>query len=80
MVKTLYKYVPAERKDYLDENHQLLRFTQPGALNDPFECCPGLSVQKAEKIIQLYLEQNPQIHGIKIDPVLAIRRLMEKNE
>jgi hypothetical protein len=54
----LYKYVPAERKDYLDENHQLLRFIQSGAFNDPFECCPGLSLEEAENISQRHREQN----------------------
>jgi hypothetical protein len=34
----LYKYLPPERLTYLD--NQLLRFTQPSALNDPFECIP----------------------------------------
>lgn len=33
-----YKYLPIERITYL--NDELLRFTQPGDLNDPFECRP----------------------------------------
>jgi hypothetical protein len=33
-----YKYLPIERLSYLD--NELLRFTQPTDLNDPFECLP----------------------------------------
>ena len=33
-----YKYVPAERIDIL--RNRLIRFTQPLALNDPFEAKP----------------------------------------
>ncbi len=33
-----YKYLPCERISYI--NDELLRFTQPSALNDPFECLP----------------------------------------
>lgn len=36
--KKLYKYVPPERTDIL--KNQLIRFTQPSALNDPFELQP----------------------------------------
>jgi hypothetical protein len=34
----LFKYLPIERITYLDD--ELLRFTQPADLNDPFECFP----------------------------------------
>lgn len=33
-----YKYLPISRLSYLED--ELLRFTQPGDLNDPFECLP----------------------------------------
>ncbi len=33
-----YKYLPPERNSYFED--ELLRFTQPGDLNDPFECLP----------------------------------------
>lgn len=36
----LYKYLPLERQSFLTDG--LLRFSQPGALNDPFECFPAL--------------------------------------
>ena len=35
-----YKYLPIERTTYLKD--ELLRFTQPGDLNDPFECRPQI--------------------------------------
>lgn len=35
-----YKYLPIERLSYL--NDELLRFTQPADLNDPFECRPQM--------------------------------------
>ena len=36
MPDPLYKFLQSDRLTYLDD--QLLRFTQPLALNDPFEC------------------------------------------
>ncbi len=38
----LYKYVTFERKDILE--HQLIRFTQPGCFNDPFEMHPSFDL------------------------------------
>ncbi|AOW18416.1 hypothetical protein LPB03_13550 [Polaribacter vadi] len=38
MSNIIYKYLPSERITYLE--NELLRFTQPGDLNDPFECLP----------------------------------------
>jgi len=38
---TIYKYLPPERSTYFADH--LLRFTQPGALNDPYECQPALA-------------------------------------
>ena len=38
-MKPYYKYLPVDRIDYLES--ELLRFTQPIDLNDPFECLPG---------------------------------------
>ncbi len=34
----LFKYMPVERISFFDD--WLTRFTQPKALNDPFEMCP----------------------------------------
>ena len=35
---SIYKYIPPERIDILQNNH--IRFTQPSAFNDPFEAFP----------------------------------------
>lgn len=43
----LYKYLPLERQTFLTDG--LLRFSQPGALNDPFECFPALPRTVAEE-------------------------------
>ncbi len=40
-IKTYYKYLPIDRISYLENS--LLRFTQPKALNDSFECLPTFS-------------------------------------
>lgn len=37
----LYKYYPANRIGYLE--NELVRFTQPSELNDPFECLPAIN-------------------------------------
>jgi hypothetical protein len=37
-MEIIYKFLPAERLSYL--NDEFLRVTQPGDLNDPFECLP----------------------------------------
>jgi hypothetical protein len=39
-MSALYKYLPPERQTFLKDG--LLRFSQPSALNDPFECFPAL--------------------------------------
>ncbi len=39
MENVIYKYLPIERLSYLED--ELLRITQPGDLNDPFECLPS---------------------------------------
>ncbi len=39
-----YKYLPPERLTYLD--NELLRYTQPIDLNDPFECLPKKPSEK----------------------------------
>lgn len=49
MNKTIYKYLPPERITYLKD--ELLRFTPPGDLNDPFECYPVMPTK--EDIIKI---------------------------
>jgi hypothetical protein len=41
----LYKYMPAERNTIFD--NWLIRFTQPRALNDPFEMRPHIAGYRA---------------------------------
>jgi len=59
----IYKYLPAERISYLQD--ALLRFTQPGALNDPFDCLPALPDEIAQAAVE---EINAQI---RIPPMHA---------
>src|SRR5438105_1260976 len=52
----LYKYLPPERITFL--NDELLRFTQPGDLNDPFECIPTISKVDLMAVISGAVERN----------------------
>ncbi|WP_081863147.1 DUF2971 domain-containing protein [Azospirillum argentinense] len=45
----LYKYFGDERSDFF--NHRLIRFTQPTALNDPFEALPSFNGALDEDVI-----------------------------
>jgi hypothetical protein len=47
----LYKYVPFKRKDILET--RLVRFTQPGAFNDPFEMRPSFDFMSKADIANL---------------------------
>ena len=40
-MELVYKYYPESRTEYL--TNELMRFSQPSVLNDPFECTPTLS-------------------------------------
>lgn len=52
-----YKYLPPERLSYLQDS--LLRFTQPGDLNDPFECLPVLpSIIETTEALEILLINN----------------------
>lgn len=44
-----YKYLPIDRTTYLSD--ELIRFTQPGDLNDPFECLPQKPDKKDMKLL-----------------------------
>jgi hypothetical protein len=50
MPNLAYKYLPPERLSYLED--ELLRFTQPGDLNDPFECIPIIPVYDHDNLIE----------------------------
>jgi hypothetical protein len=45
----IYKFLPSDRLSYLED--ELLRITQPGDLNDPFECLPFPATE--EETIQI---------------------------
>ena len=65
----IYKYLPPDRVDILEKLK--IRFTQPAALNDPFESFPGTFVPKPkewyknefEKRITNELEKYPSLRG-----------------
>src|SRR3712207_4510618 len=54
---TLFKYIRAERIDVIDNLE--IRFTQPGALNDPFELRPHFESLVAEADVLANLPQTP---------------------
>src|SRR4030067_3394443 len=56
----LYKYVPFERKDILE--NCLVRFTQPGDFNDPFEMRPSFDLMSKADIANL--PEDPGQEGI----------------
>jgi hypothetical protein len=49
----LYKYLSPERRGYLHD--ELLRFSQPDALNDPFELLPTISKEQASQIVETFI-------------------------
>lgn len=52
-----YKYLPISRLSYLED--ELLRFTQPGDLNDPFECLPKKpSIEEFDNLINSLIQEN----------------------
>ena len=52
----LYKYLPPARRDVL--SGRMIRFTQPGALNDIFEFRPALGQLAPDEVIRSRIEQN----------------------
>ncbi len=60
-----YKYLPPERLPYFKDS--LLRFTQPGDLNDPFECLPVLpSIEETTEALETLLRNNIEIIKKKV--------------
>lgn len=61
-MKILYKFLPLERITYFD--NELLRFTPPGALNDPYECLPALPDDLAKELLRKLKTKSamPPIH------------------
>ncbi|HLN30054.1 MAG TPA: DUF2971 domain-containing protein [Gemmataceae bacterium] len=60
----VYKYVVADRVDVLE--HRRIRFTQPSALNDPFESLPCLSLYRAH--LHGRLSKTTEGEALKIHP------------
>lgn len=58
----IYKYVPFERKDILENG--VIRFTQPGAFNDPFEMHPSFDLMS--KADMAALPDAPDRPGMKL--------------
>ena len=57
MKEHYYKYLPINRLSYLED--ELLRFTQPGDLNDPFECLPKKpSIEEFDNLINSLIPEN----------------------
>ncbi|HEU0123960.1 MAG TPA: hypothetical protein VFQ91_25740 [Bryobacteraceae bacterium] len=50
-----YNYLPPERVSFLADG--LLRFSQPDALNDPFECIPVLSIEETRQVFEAYIAE-----------------------
>jgi len=60
MKKNYYKYLPISRLSYLKD--ELIRFTQPGDLNDPFECLPKKpTVEEFNNLINSLIRENSNI-------------------
>lgn len=57
--RTLYKYVTVDRVDIF--HHSMIRFTQPSALNDPFELCPLIESLLPDEMVGDILEPNFQL-------------------
>ncbi|MDQ2664239.1 MAG: DUF2971 domain-containing protein [Candidatus Eremiobacteraeota bacterium] len=53
-----YKYLPPDRIGFLDD--RLLRFTPPGALNDPFECLPVVPTIEANRVLREFLAEREE--------------------
>ncbi|MEE7625242.1 DUF2971 domain-containing protein [Methylobacter sp. Wu8] len=82
----VYKYLPPDRVTYLDD--ELLRYTQPAALNDPFECLPVITHRQAIDVFKsdlgsheenlLLAEKRQIIEGIEGNPVV-VHNYLQKN-
>jgi len=66
---TYYKFLPIERISYLED--ELLRFTQPNDLNDPFECFPQEinETKLYASITKLLISNNSRIKKNEIDEI-----------
>ena len=72
----VYKYLDPDRLGFLDTG--LIRFTPPGALNDPYECLPSVSAGLEEMAMarakaKVYADHKPLVNDSR-----SIRRLKLK--
>jgi hypothetical protein len=68
----LYKYLTPARLDVLERRR--IRFTQPGAFNDPFEFKPYIESAASQEHLSEYLEQNFDVilrRELKEYPILS---------
>jgi hypothetical protein len=70
MNSLVYKYVTADRIDVLKDAR--IRFTQPAALNDPFETCPCLTDYEAAMVASLQGKVDKEFGSL---PAEAARQL-----
>lgn len=54
-MNSVFKYFPSDRASFLEDG--LIRFSPPGALNDPYECLPALS-DELEQVAVDYLRRD----------------------
>ena len=82
-MSVIYKYLPFERLSYLE--NELLRITQPGDLNDPFECLPippsieefieVLNITSKRELVRI--EQFPKKERLEIKTKMNIKLKQE---
>jgi hypothetical protein len=75
-IPCVYKYLPSNRLSYLKD--ALLRFTPPGALNDPFECLPALPTELLLETWEYLQKPPPQRPGTSRSERRATKRLWQK--
>lgn len=71
-INLAYKYTAANRLSYFE--NELMRFSQPGCLNDPFECYPGLPVLAAGQLLEMNAKGSAFREGLtkrNVDGVLV---------
>lgn len=81
MSDIIYKYLPSERITYLE--NELLRFTQPGDLNDPFECLPVYptddeTIEILNRVSKMEIESLKSLKLSKSDRINYRNKLVRK--
>jgi len=76
--RILYKYLSPGRETYF--TNELLRFTQPSCLNDPFECLPVVQIANLNKYLDDINERNRGRILLEFGHIPRIEKLIEKGE